>query len=78
MDATYKIQDSIHVFSLAHKYVSGITGTCQTFGTSLFFYYRLPFYYRLILVSIIFSAILIPSTAAEVIPPAYPGPSPQG
>ena len=27
MDATCKIQDSIHVFSLVHKYVSKILGT---------------------------------------------------
>ena len=27
MDATCKIQDNIHVFSLAHKYVSRILGT---------------------------------------------------
>ena len=29
MDATCKIQDNIHVFSLAHKYVSRILGTYQ-------------------------------------------------
>ena len=29
MDATCKIQDNIHVFSLAHKYVSKILGTYQ-------------------------------------------------
>ena len=30
MDATCTIQDSIHVFSLVHKYVSRILGTYQT------------------------------------------------
>ena len=30
MDATCTIQDSIHVFSLIHKYVSRILGTYQT------------------------------------------------
>ena len=29
MDATCTIQDSIHVFSLVHKYVSRILGTYQ-------------------------------------------------
>ena len=29
MDATCEIQDSIHVFSLVHKYVSRILGTYQ-------------------------------------------------
>ena len=29
MDATCAIQDSIHVFSLIHKYVSRILGTYQ-------------------------------------------------
>ena len=29
MDATCSIQDSIHVFSLVHKYVSRILGTYQ-------------------------------------------------
>ena len=29
MDATCAIQDSIHVFSLVHKYVSRILGTYQ-------------------------------------------------
>ena len=32
MDATCKIQDNIHVFSLAHKYVSRILGTYQSFA----------------------------------------------
>ena len=30
MDATCTIQDSIHVFSLVHKYVSRILGTYQS------------------------------------------------
>ena len=30
MDATCTIQDSIHEFSLVHKYVSRILGTYQT------------------------------------------------
>ena len=34
MDATCTIQDSIHVFSLVHKYVSRILGTYH--GTTLF------------------------------------------
>ena len=29
MDASCTIQDSIHVFSLVHKYVSSILGTYQ-------------------------------------------------
>jgi len=32
MDATCTIQDSIHVFSLVHKYVSRILGTYQIAG----------------------------------------------
>ncbi len=32
MDASCTIQDSIHVFSLVHKYVSSILGTYQTLG----------------------------------------------
>ena len=32
MDATCTIQDSIHVFSLVHKYVSRILGTYQNEG----------------------------------------------
>ena len=38
MDATCTIQDSIHVFSLVHKYVSRILGTYQNAkeGQSLF------------------------------------------
>ena len=35
MDASCTIQDSIHVFSLVHKYVSSILGTYQFRG----FYY---------------------------------------
>ena len=31
MDATCTIQDSIHVFSLVHKYVSRILGTYQLY-----------------------------------------------
>lgn len=33
MDATCTIQDSIHVFSLVHKYVSRILGTYQIIWT---------------------------------------------
>ena len=36
MDATCTIQDSIHVFSLVHKYVSRILGTYQA-GSTVFF-----------------------------------------
>ena len=36
MDATCTIQDSIHVFSLVHKYVSRILGTYQTDGLPFF------------------------------------------
>ena len=36
MDASCTIQDSIHVFSLVHKYVSSILGTYHSFGA--FFY----------------------------------------
>ena len=32
MDASCTIQDSIHVFSLVHKYVSSILGTYQISG----------------------------------------------
>ena len=35
MDATCTIQDSIHVFSLVHKYVSRILGTYQVRGSFL-------------------------------------------
>lgn len=35
MDATCTIQDSIHVFSLVHKYVSRILGTYQV-GVELY------------------------------------------
>lgn len=34
MDAACTIQDSIHVFSLVHKYVSRILGTYQEDGAS--------------------------------------------
>ena len=37
MDATCTIQDSIHVFSLVHKYVSRILGTYQRGMNILFF-----------------------------------------
>ena len=37
MDATCTIQDSIHVFSLVHKYVSRILGTYQKSGQSFCF-----------------------------------------
>ena len=36
MDATCTIQDSIHVFSLVHKYVSRILGTYQVRPEFLF------------------------------------------
>ncbi len=36
MDATCTIQDSIHVFSLVHKYVSRILGTYQNYPGSIF------------------------------------------
>ena len=36
MDATCTIQDSIHVFSLVHKYVSRILGTYHTLSHHLF------------------------------------------
>ena len=35
MDASCTIQDSIHVFSLVHKYVSSILGTYQN-GSGIF------------------------------------------
>lgn len=35
MDAACTIQDSIHVFSLVHKYVSRILGTYQDAGAIL-------------------------------------------
>ena len=38
MDAACTIQDSIHVFSLVHKYVSRILGTYQ-FGRGDFYIY---------------------------------------
>ncbi|EMD17507.1 hypothetical protein HMPREF9943_00294 [Eggerthia catenaformis OT 569 = DSM 20559] len=38
MDATCKIQDNIHVFSLAHKYVSRILGTYQLVCSEKQFY----------------------------------------
>ena len=36
MDATCKVQNSIHVSSLVHKYVSSILGTYQTPGAFFF------------------------------------------
>ena len=39
MDAACTIQDSIHVFSLVHKYVSRILGTYQITGLGLLFYF---------------------------------------
>ncbi len=36
MDATCKIQDSIHVFRLVHKYVSRILGTYHNTGAHIF------------------------------------------
>lgn len=39
MDATCTIQDSIHVFSLVHKYVSRILGTYQKLSAHCRFYY---------------------------------------
>ena len=39
MDAACTIQDSIHVFSLVHKYVSRILGTYHYwFGVTFLFY----------------------------------------
>lgn len=38
MDAACTIQDSIHVFSLVHKYVSRILGTYHWFGRGGFIY----------------------------------------
>ena len=43
MDATCKIQDNIHVFSLAHKYVSRILGTYQIVRIV---FYLIIFYYN--------------------------------
>ena len=37
MDATCTIQDSIHVFSLVHKYVSRILGTYHFYKLQGFF-----------------------------------------
>ena len=37
MDASCKVQGSIHVFSLVHKYVSRILGTYQDDRVFLFF-----------------------------------------
>ena len=34
MDASCKVQGSIHVFSLVHKYVSRILGTYQSSGVT--------------------------------------------
>ena len=39
MDATCTIQDSIHVFSLVHKYVSRILGTYHLSELTLFYLY---------------------------------------
>ena len=41
MDATCTIQDSIHVFSLVHKYVSRILGTYQKYRVGLFYLKRI-------------------------------------
>jgi len=35
MDAACTIQDSIHVFSLVHKYVSRILGTYHPYGRNI-------------------------------------------
>ena len=43
MDATCTIQDSIHVFSLVHKYVSRILGTYQN-GWCFFYAWRNLFF----------------------------------
>ena len=44
MDATCKIQGSIHVFRLVHKYVSRILGTYQLFiGLFLYILLELSF-----------------------------------
>ena len=43
MDATCTIQDSIHVFSLVHKYVSRILGTYQLQGAFYYGFYVLNY-----------------------------------
>ena len=50
MDAACTIQDSIHVFSLVHKYVSRILGTYHDIETGLtsFLIYFLEIYFRVI------------------------------
>ena len=45
MDATCSIQDSIHVFSLVHKYVSRILGTYH-FDNGLFIYFFIRGYWK--------------------------------
>ena len=46
MDATCTIQDSIHVFSLVHKYVSRILGTYHSpIGALLFLLFHIIFVY---------------------------------
>ena len=41
MDATCTIQDSIHVFSLVHKYVSRILGTYHILAFKLARYFNM-------------------------------------
>ena len=46
MDASCTIQDSIHVFSLVHKYVSSILGTYQEgAGIALFGIFFTMYYF---------------------------------
>ena len=44
MDAACTIQDSIHVFSLVHKYVSRILGTYQRYDTGDLIFMLSSFY----------------------------------
>ena len=48
MDASCTIQDSIHVFSLVHKYVSSILGTYQSPEKALTLFFKYVFYRSLI------------------------------
>ena len=59
MDATCKIQDNIHVFSLAHKYVSRILGTYHIELVTFSFLVKFTYHRILILTTIVyFSTIL--------------------
>ena len=51
MDATCTIQDSIHVFSLVHKYVSRILGTYHSELTLFYLYifFHFVFFFQQIL-----------------------------